>query len=296
LEVSESIASHRDVGALIQDLAKRLPRVVPFDVVNLVLYDPQRDVMCLHALVAPECSKVRPGLESPMKETTTGLVWEAQQSVMVEDVAAERRFPRLMSVLRDNGVRSYCTVPLTSALRRLGAMSFGTVEKRTFQEEEITFMQRVAKQVVVAVDNVLHEASARQAQQQLERERDRVRLLLEVNNAVVSHLNLDDLFPAVSACLRKVVQHDGSALVLHNEQTRTFRVHLLRFANNESFIEEGEMASDSCAKGPSGIVMASRKATVFDEADLKKLAAESPCAQQMVAGGVRAYCSIPLLS
>ena len=74
-------------------------------------------------------------------------------------------------------------------------------------------MQQVAKQVAVAVDNVLHDESARSAQEQLTHERDRMRLLLEVNNAVVSHLALEDLFPAVSACLRKVIQHDGAALV-----------------------------------------------------------------------------------
>jgi formate hydrogenlyase transcriptional activator len=296
LEVSESIASHRDVAALIQDLAQRLPRVVPFDVINLVLYDPERDSMRLHALVAPECNKTRPGLEFHLSDTTTGWVWESQRPLMVEDVTAEKRFPRLMSVLRDSGVRSYCTVPLTSALRRLGAMSFGSVQKRIFQKEEIAFMQQVARQVAVAVDNVLHDESARQAQQQLARERDRVRLLLEVNNAVVSHLHLEDLFPAVSACLRRVVQHDGSALVLHDEETRSFRVHLLRFAKNESFIEEGEMASDSCAKGPSGIAMATRKLAVFGEEDLKALSSKSPCAQKMVAEGVRTYCSVPLLS
>ena len=92
-------------------------------------------------------------------------------------------------------------------------MSFASTQKRTFSESEITFLQQVARQVAIAVDNVLHEESARQAQEQLARERDRMRLLLEVNNAVVSHLNLDDLFQAVSACLRKVIQHDGSALV-----------------------------------------------------------------------------------
>jgi hypothetical protein len=97
--------------------------------------------------------------------------------VLVEDVATETRFRRLMLVLRENGVRSYCSVPLTTALRRLGARSFGSFEKRTFQKGEIAFMQRVARQVAVAVDNVLHEASARQAQQQLTRERDRMRLV-----------------------------------------------------------------------------------------------------------------------
>src|SRR5262245_19132296 len=169
LEVSESIASHRTVPALFHDLAQRLPRVVPFDVINLVLYDPARDVMRLHALVAPEANCVELGQEFPMKETTTGLVWESQQPMMVEDVEAEKRFLRLMSLLREQGVRSYCTVPLTTALRRLGAISFGSIQKRIFLEAEVDFMQQVARHVAVAVDNVLHEASARHAQQQLER-------------------------------------------------------------------------------------------------------------------------------
>jgi formate hydrogenlyase transcriptional activator len=296
LEVSESIASHRDVAALLHDLAQRLPRIVPFDVVNIVLHDPVRNSMRLHALVAPEFNKTRPGLEFSMDETTSKFVWENQQPVMVEDVEAEKSFPRLMAVLREKGVRSYCTVPLTTPLRRLGDMSFASAQKRTYQEAEISFMQQVARQVAIAVDNVLHEESARQAQQQLARERDRVRLLLEVNNAVVSHLDLDDLFPAVSACLRKVIQHDGSALVLFDDTTRRFRVHVLHFAKNESFIEEGPLESECCAKGPSGIAITTRKPAVFSEKDLKNLCSESPVAQQLVAEGVKAFCSVPLLS
>ena len=296
VEVSESIASHRDVTVLFQELAQRLPRIVPFDVINLVLYDPTRDTMRLHALVAPESNRTRPGLEFPMNETSTSLVWESQQPVIVEDVARETRFPRLMSVLRENGVRSYCTVPLSSALRRLGAMSFGSAQPRTYHETEVQFMQQVARQVAVAVDNVLHAESARQAQQQLARERDRIRLLLEVNNAVVSHLNLDDLFPAVSACLRRVIQHDGSGLVLVDEENRRFRVHVLRFAKNESFIEEGEVASDCCAKCPSGIAITTRNPAVFKADDLKALSAESPVAQRLVAEGIKMFCSVPLLS
>jgi len=296
LEVSESIASHRDIAGLFHDLAQRLPRIVPFDVINLVLYDPARDVMRLHALVAPECNQTRPGLEFSLNETTTKYVWECQRPVVVDDVAAEPRFPKLMSVLRDNGVRSYCTVPLTSALRRLGAISFGSVQKRVFQETEINFMQQVARQVAVAVDNVLHEESAYQAQQQLARERDRMRLLLEVNNAVVSHLDLDDLFSAVSACLRRVIQHDGSALVLFDEATRRFRVHVLHFARNESFIEEGSMESEFSTKSPSGTAMTTRKPAVFSETDLKGLRSESPVAEKLLAQGVKAFCSIPLLS
>ena len=42
LEVAEAIATHRDLGELFHDLAQRLPRIVPFDFINLVLHDPTR--------------------------------------------------------------------------------------------------------------------------------------------------------------------------------------------------------------------------------------------------------------
>jgi formate hydrogenlyase transcriptional activator len=296
LEVSESIASHRDLGDMFDDLGRRLPRIVPFDYILLLLHDPEHEVMRLHVLSAPEPSTITPRMAWPIDETSAGLAWRTQEPVKVEDVANETRFPRLISVLRESGVQSYCTVPLTTALRRLGAMSFGSMQRRVYQEAEISFMQQVAKQVAVAVDNVLHEESAQSAQEQLKQERDHVRLLLEVNNAVVSHLHLDDLFTAVSTCLRRVIQHDGSILVLCDMETRRYRVHELRFAENESFIEEGRVGSDSCLKSPAAIAIDTREPAQYSEEDLKSLSSESPVAQHLVAQGVKAFCSVPLFS
>src|SRR5499426_3116189 len=295
LEISEAIAVHRNLNELFQDLAQRLPRIVPFDFINLVLHDPALEVMRLHTVVVPETSTIKPGLELPIDQSPAGLVWQSQQAFTadVEDAATESRFPRLTPLLRENGVQSYCVVPLTTALRRLGAMGFGSLHRRVYAEVEVNFMRQVARQVAVAVDNVLHDESARFAQEQLTHERDRVRLLLEVNNAVVSHLSLDELFPAVSACLRKVIQHDGSALVLYDPETRRYRVHVLSFAKNESFIEEG--IADSDCRTPARMAMISRKPAVLGEQDLKSLAAESQCAKYWIAEGMRAFCSAPLL-
>ena len=294
LEVSESIASHRDLDELLHDLSQRLPPIVPFDYINVVLHDSAREVMRLHILAAPASSTIRPGLELPVDESPGGLVWKTQQPLMVEDVALETRFPKLIPMLRENGVQSFCAVPLTTALRRLGAMGFGSFQKRTYQEAELNFMQQVAKQVAVAVDNVLHDESAQSAQRQLTHERDRMRLLLEVNNAVVSHLGLDDLFPAVSACLRKVIKHDGSSLVLYEPETRQYRVQVLDFTKNTSFIEEGQ--ADPQCKGPSGVAITTRKPAVFTAQELKNMATESKVCERLLDEGVKSLCSIPLLA
>jgi formate hydrogenlyase transcriptional activator len=121
-----------------------------------------------------------------------------------------------------------------------------------------------------------------------------VRLLLEVNNAMVSHLSLDELFPAVSACLRKVIQHDGAGLVLFDPETGKYRVQVLLFSKNESFIEEGP--EESACTTPTRIAITRRQAAVFSEQDLRELCLESPVGKRLLDEGVKAFCSVPLLS
>jgi formate hydrogenlyase transcriptional activator len=294
LEVSEAIASRRDLDELFGDLAHLLPRIVPFDYINLVLHDPVREVMRLHLLAVPEESKVKPGLEFSIDESSGGFVWKTQQSLMVEDTSVDDRFPATTPLLRENGVQSYCVVPLTTALRRLGAMGFGSLQKRAYQAHEISFMQEVAKQVAVAVDNVLHDESARMAKQQLARERDRLQLLLEVNNAVVSHLDMDAVFASVSASLQRVIQHDGCSLLLYEPETGHYRCHVLRVDKNESFVEEGQ--ADNAAKSPGCAAFSTGAPAVFDEASLMAMAGESKIARHLLAEGVKSFCSIPLQS
>ena len=173
----------------------------------------------------PTKRTIKPGMEFAIDESPGGLVWKTQQRLTVADVAQDERFPRLHGLLRENGVQSYCVVPLTTALRPLGAMGFGSLQRRVYQDAEISFMQEVAKQIAVAVDNVLHDESARAAQRQLARERDRLHLLLEVNNAVVSHLSLDDGVRSRSArSLQQVIQHDGCSLLLYEPETASVQM------------------------------------------------------------------------
>ena len=294
LEVTESIALHHDADRLLHDLAQRLPRIVPFDYINIVLHDPAKEVMRLRLLVTSRPVTIKPGLELPIQESPGGLVWETQQPLTVPDVAYEDRFPRLITMLRENGVQSFCAVPLTTANQRLGALGFGSLERRPYDASEIEFMHQVAKQVAIAVENALNYERAQSTQSQLTRERDHQRLLLEVNNAVINHLDLNDLFTAVSECLRKVIQHDGSSLLLCDEETGAWRIHVLDFQRNESFIEEGTI--EESTESPSCLAINTGKAALFREQDLKEMASSSPCAQDLLDRGVKSFCSLPLLA
>jgi formate hydrogenlyase transcriptional activator len=292
LEVSESIASHRDLGELLRDLAQRLPQIVPFDYINAVLHEPARDVMRLWLLVTATPSTISPGLELSVDESPGGLVWKTQRPLTVNDVDQEQRFPKLMAMLRENGVQSFGVVPLTTAQRRLGAMGFGSYQQRTYQESEINFMQQVANQVAVAVDNVLHAASAQSAQQQLKYERDRLSLVLEINNAVVSHLELPKLLKAISGCLGRVIPHDLAWFCLYDPATHQLQTHALDFPNHQDFAEAGDPIP--LEGTPEGLAFTTQQPVLIRNLSLTEFPAE--IIKRGAAAGLKSGCAVPLIS
>jgi len=291
LEVSESIALNRDLSDLFRDLAQRLHRIVEFDYLNLVLHEPERDTMRLHVLQTTEPSDIQEGLELSVDESPSGLVWRTQQPLIVDDFSRETRFPRLLDLLRDQGVQSCCMLPLTSPLRRLGTLGFGSRRTLAYSAIDIDFMQSVAAQVAVAVDNALNFAAAEHYQQQLSRERDRLRVVLDVTNALVANLDVRHVFAAVSASLRRFIHHDYTSLLLYDSEASQIRLYALDFPDGRGLIQ-AEMAA-SPEGTPAGSAIARRQPVVVDRMDARQFPADFT--HRLLAEGIQSVVSIPLL-
>jgi formate hydrogenlyase transcriptional activator len=292
LEVAEAISQHRDLGELFHELAERLHRVVSFDYLNLILHDPARNVMRLHILESEMPRKTRLGTEFQVGETPSGWVWETQQPFILDDLTKETPFAALLQNIRENGVKSICSLPLTTAQRRLGVMGFGRSTTHLHTETEIAFLQQVARQVAVAVDNVLNFESAQAYQRQLARERDRLRVLLEVNNAVVSELALHDLLNAISASLRRVIHHEYTSLALFEQATNKMRVMALDFPQGKGLIhEEMIVPLDGTI---SGKAFRTRQPVVLGHAEMEEY--DSQTSILLRAEGVRSVVVMPLIT
>jgi formate hydrogenlyase transcriptional activator len=252
LEVTESIASHRDLEELFRDLAHRLPKVVPFDYINAVLHEPALDVMRLWLLVTSIPSTIIPGLEIPVDESPGGWVWKTQQPLTVNDVAQERRFPKVMALLRENGIQSFCVVPLTTVQRRLGAMGFGSLQPRIYQESELAFMRQVAKQVAVAVDNALAYDNIAQLRDKLAKEK------LYLEEEIQTDYNFEEIVGDSQALKRvlKAVQTvavtDSTVLILG--ETGSGKELVARALHNLSDRRERTFVKLNCAAIPTGLL------------------------------------------
>ena len=293
LEVSEAIAQQRDLAVLFHDLATRLHSVIDFDFLSLVLHDPARNVMRLHVLESrvPTASKPT-GSETPVEGHPAGWVWQTQQPFVVSDTEEETRFPEFLQRIREHNVRSLALLPLTTAQHRLGTMGFGRVVPQAITESELHFMQRVASQVAVAVDNALNFESSQAYQAQLSHERDRLRVLLEINNVLVTSRELPDLFRGIISTLKRVLHHDFTSLALLDAQTGMIKVHALDFSGRPGlFKQEITVPRDA---SPSGRAIASGQPLLAYGADLDRYSSE--VVRILRVEGFQAVCCVPLIT
>jgi len=291
LEISEAIASQRELDKLYAELAPRLHRVVQFEFANLILYDADRKAVKSHVLETPDPAYTCPAGDCPM-ESPGGWVWQTQKPWVVSRLAEDTKFPELSSWLSDRGVQSLCVVPVTTALRKIGALAFGSRHEGVYAEADVVFLQQVARQVAVAVDNAHNFAEAQSVQEQLKEERDRLGLLLEVNNTVVSVLDLHELLKAVSDSLHRLMPHEYASLSLYDAESQTLQIHALDFPVSKGLIQEG--LTIPVEGSPTGRAIQTRQPVSINRNDIEQFG--SDIAQRILAEGLKSAICLPLIA
>jgi formate hydrogenlyase transcriptional activator len=292
LEVAESISAQRQLATLFTELSRCLKRLVEFDYITLTLVDFEERVVRVHILESDEPVRGEPLGPLPFSETPTMVALESGRPYYAPRVGPELPFEKLRDILAANNVQSFCVLPLRTAQRQIGGLTFGSTKPDAYTPETIEFMQQVAHQVSVAVDNALNFEAARTYEQALSRERDRLRALLEINNTVVSSVASKQLYHSASALLRRIFGLDYTSLLLLDAESGDLRVAALDFPDSTGELREDTLVpmADSVA----GHVFRTRQGRIlgFDEMD----ALAPATARVMAAEGVRSFCAMPLIA
>src|SRR6266849_2742642 len=291
LEVVEAIAQQRDLPALFHDLAERLHSVVDFDFLTLILHDPARNVMRLHILETRIPGGKPTGTESSVEGNPAGWVWQTQQTFVASDVEEETRFPEFLKRYRAHNVRSLAILPLTTAQHRLGAMGFGRLVPQRITDTELQFMERVASQVAVAVDNALNFATSQAYQSQLARQRDRLQVLLEINNLLITSRELPELFRGIVNILERVIHHDYTSLALLDSQSGLLKIHALDFPGKQNILKPETLIPRDTSLA--GRAIAAGKPLIARGSELDRY--DTEIIRILRAEGLQAVCCIPLI-
>ncbi len=281
--LSRSLAGRTDLRSLLAGVAESLRRIVGFDHIGLILHDPNANAMQGYILSEPG-NPVITDLRLPVDQDPAGWVWLNQQPLVISRLGTDSRWPEFVRRANALEISTLTLVPLTAGDNRLGAFGFSSVAPYEPNPAELSFLERVANEFAVAVDAFLAKRKAVQ-------ERDRLRTLFDITNALVSKLSPDELFPAISDQLSRVVGHDHAVLTLRNEETGSLDVYALHSTDPQLL---------NAVKGPfnpvgmpAQEVLDTGKPVVAYDTDVDRY--PNPNFRRFVELGLKSICSVPLI-
>jgi len=244
LEVSGAIAAQPNLKAVLQSLRRLLSRVVAFDSIGLLLLSDDGNSVQLIALDrGPEAYEVEIGTEVSHAGTAVGRAIDEQKPIYVPDQQAEiARIPQLASKVRIGTPHSAYIFPVSTSGKKLGALAFGIAQGDQFSPDDVELMTSVSSHVAVALESAIATDAAERYQRQLAQERDRLQLLLEINNQVVTQLDVNELFRSASASIRKYFANDFTGFWLIDKQSNKLELVLLDFPGGKGFLADTPIA------------------------------------------------------
>ena len=285
MALSRLLAGRVDLQDLLTGVGESLGTIIKYDHLGLVLHDPHGNAMQGHILNAPG-NPIITSLRLPVDDDPAGWVWQNQQPLVIPDLGSETRWPQFVQRARvEFGISTLIEVPLTSGDNRLGALGFSSVDRYEPSPAELTFLERVSGEFAVAVESFL-------ARQKAVQERDRLRTLFEITNALVTKLSPSELFPAISDQLSKVVRHDHAVLTLRHEETGRLDVYALH--SMEAHLLEAVKGPFDPVGMPAEEVLATGKPVVARDTDVNRY--PNPSFRRFVELGLKSICSVPLIS
>jgi formate hydrogenlyase transcriptional activator len=148
------------------------------------------------------------------------------QPAVVTSLDQEARFPAVFRFFRAHGNQSLCLLPLDRTPCGLGAICFAKKQDDGFSEKEVSLLFLLADYVGLAIDDRLNLAHSEAARAQLASEQTKLNLFLDLNNSVVSNLDLGEMLRSVSPNIRKTMRLEGVAVILPDATAE----HLLLYA------------------------------------------------------------------
>jgi formate hydrogenlyase transcriptional activator len=265
--------------------------------ISCTIWLPDEDGKELHCAAAPSLpgfiAHVGTMAVSP-KGGSCGTAVYRREPVYVTDILTDPLWENYRDRLLPHGIRSVWSRPLfTSEGKALGTFSINYREPRRPSANELQLIENASHITGIAIERHMNE-------QALQRERDRLRLLLEITSSVTSRLDLRQMVEALSTNLFRVMQCDVSALLLPDSESGALRVTLLHNPDMRGPYREGSLVPMSSSI--SGQVLRKAKSIRIDRF-------EEVCADPEIYGnpdgqliykhvreeGLRTGCYLPLI-
>jgi formate hydrogenlyase transcriptional activator len=252
LEINNAIITNLTQQALLRSISEALRPVISFDRCAITLYQPERDSFCFLAVEGELLSDYfRTGLELSRNETCGSWVFDHQRPLVRRDLEKEQQYPNERRLAAE-GIRSMCVVPLALQGKCIGFLSVVSVQRDRYSDEDAVFLQEVANQVALAIQNMQSYQEIASLKARLESENVYLREELRTEHNFEEIVgNSPALLRALNA-VQQVAPTDSTVLIYG--ETGTGKELVARAIHNRSTRNGRALVSVNCSAISAGLV------------------------------------------
>jgi GAF domain-containing protein/CheY-like chemotaxis protein len=290
-DVGRKVVSTLDLNKLLERVIEGIQINFKYNHVSLFLIDESSGELVLKTHFGESSDSVKEGLRLKVGVGMVGWVAKSKKTLCSNDVSKENRYipaiPKTKSAL---------SVPLKSGEKVLGALDVESFRINAFDDQDVAVLETLADFLATALNNVkLYEETKRKAH--------RLALTDQINRAISSTLDLENIFKIVSEELKRVVEYYRISLSFWRPEQHSFEVELVFCPDQESPPLRSE-PSGSKTKSRRRMFLAD-ETTMYEVVQTKKpyhvptLILEN-CVKSMdrliFSEGIRSYILVPILS
>jgi nitrate/nitrite-specific signal transduction histidine kinase len=229
--IAAVVSSSQDLHEILSAALDETLDVMETEAGGIYLLDPEADVLTIAVYRGfnPRFAAAIDGLA--MGEGFSGRVFQSGQPVVVNELSSDPRLTR--SIVREEGLRSLVSVPLSSKGKTLGTLFAVTRGYREFGDGDVRLLTSIGHQIGVAVET----ARLLEAERRMRKE---ATLLVEMAKLISGTLDLDRVLHLTAEYGVDVFQVDCCCVFLYNERKGTLKPAAHAGLNHSAFADTTE--------------------------------------------------------
>ncbi|MDX6021293.1 formate hydrogenlyase transcriptional activator FlhA [Scandinavium sp. V105_16] len=188
----------------------------------------------------------------------------------------------------------YAILPLAQEGRIFGGCEFIRANQTPWSEKELQRLQTLAQLVAIVAEQLQTRLSRSADRQQLRLERDNFRILVDVTNAVLSRLDIDELVSEVAKSLHHHFHIDAISVVLRSPQPGKLDVYTSHYLDGDTPLHDVAEVEESGSLSEQ--VFKHHQMMLLTLADMNQLAQGDRQLFSLWGNELQSICLLPLMS
>jgi len=292
LDITRALLQQNDLNGVCETLTRLVRQAGLGDRVAVLLWQPGYQRISYHAS-APHGNERLAQEESLLAQGPMQRLLTRPDTLQCDFHEFGKAWPELAGCERYSAFGRYALLPLAQEGRIVGGCEVIRTRPTAWSDAELQRLQTLTQLVAIVTEQFQSRLSSGSDRQQLQLERDNFRILVDVTNAVLSRLDIDELVSEVAKSLHHYFHIDAISVVLQSPQPGKLDVYTSHYLDGDAPLHDiSEVAKSGSL---SEQVFKHQQMTLLTLADMQ-LAQGDRQLFSLWGNELQSICLLPLLS